>query len=78
MVTIDPCYKLHGYPLGYKPKQRFPEETVKIIAVNKVFGRDQSNYKIDQDCAPAGHFLKTLNNSQYQHLVTMHSSHLVS
>lgn len=38
--TVDKCYKLHGYPPGYKPKQKFgPNQTTSNIhhaTVNQV------------------------------------------
>jgi len=45
--TVDKCYKLHGYPPGYKPKQRNnPNQTnsnAKSLVVSQVSDSSSSN-----------------------------------
>ncbi|KAL5779742.1 hypothetical protein ACOSQ2_010479 [Xanthoceras sorbifolium] len=68
--TIDRCYKLHGYPPGYKLKSRDNS----TAAVHQV---SASEAKTDQSEAFGG-FVQNLNSNQYQQLMSMFSKHLTS
>ena len=74
--TIDRCYKLHGYPPGYKPKSRAPTMPVANTSIKQI--SDQTDAKKDSEDGSVGSFVKTLNTSQYQQLMSMLSAHLVS
>ena len=71
--TVDKCYKLHGYPPGYKPKMRTTSATI-----NQVSTQSASNDNGDQDTHGVGNFIKNLNVNQYQHLMSILSTHMHS
>lgn len=50
--TIEKCYKIHGYPPGYKHKSK-PQST----AVNQVTTQIDQADTSDHSPTPAGHFL---------------------
>lgn len=70
--------QIHGYHLGYKQKQHSPNISNANAAVDQVSDQSLPNLSSDQDSGQTGRFLKTLNNIQYQQLMTMFSNHLVS
>ncbi|KAJ4717700.1 Retrovirus-related Pol polyprotein from transposon TNT 1-94 [Melia azedarach] len=65
--TIDKCYKLHGYPPGYKPRQK---QNLPQVA-NQV-----SDVGISNNSNHMSNFVQMLNPSQYSHLMAMLSNHL--
>lgn len=76
--TVDKCYKLHGYPPGYKAKQKHGSGLYtghvshpNNIVANQVFGSipGQSQENI-------GKFMQSLDSGQYHKLMTMLSTHL--
>ena len=76
--TIDHCYKLHGYPLGYKARVK---ENAAGNSVIQVLG---SAHPVDDTSARAaeshavGSFVQNLNSDQYHHLMSMLTHHLAS
>lgn len=62
--VVDKCYKLHGYPLGYKTKQRsvhnhyVANNQTKHATVNQVseFGQEQIHGKV-------GKFVQAITNT---------------
>ena len=70
--TIEKCYKLHGYPPGYKQRQR--PQSVPVNQVSTPATHDEQC----KDSGSIGVFMNTLNTDQYQQLMTMLSNHLVS
>ena len=72
LATIEKCYKLHGYPPGYKLKQSSLNGPINHISTQVALD-EQYN-----DSGNIGAFIKTLNTDQYQQLMTMLSNHLVS
>ncbi|KAK0603922.1 hypothetical protein LWI29_010140 [Acer saccharum] len=79
--TIDRCFKIHGYPPGYKPKTRdnynstvgSNSVTIGSNSVNQVSG-----YAMQTDQSSPSNFFQNLNSNQYQQLMTMLSTHLNS
>lgn len=76
--TPDRCYKLHGYPPGYKQKQRPQNVSIANAIVNQLSDQSSPCNSSEQAHGQLGHFLKTLSDTQYQQLMTMLSTHLVS
>ncbi|KAL5566971.1 hypothetical protein UlMin_030135 [Ulmus minor] len=78
--TIEKCYKIHGYPPGFKPKQRdTPPYSNNHTAVNQVSNQLPSCSAAENDQQGAvGNFVQNLNTNQYQQLMSMLSSHLVT
>ena len=78
--TIDRCYKLHGYPPGYKPR---PKENRHGNSVNQVVNAvaladDQPSGQVVMltDQPEVGNFLQNLSSRQYHQLMSMLSHHL--
>ncbi|XP_052205378.1 uncharacterized protein LOC127810140 isoform X2 [Diospyros lotus] len=72
--TIDKCYKLHGYPPGYKPKQRFnPSQTNFNAKPNVVSQVSDASHGNPQEIHG---FMQYLSPGQYQHLLNLLNSHL--
>ncbi|KAK0591763.1 hypothetical protein LWI29_007526 [Acer saccharum] len=67
--TVDRCYKIHGYPPGYK----FRSNNNSNAAAHQVSTNDRS----DQSNSFEG-FVQNLNSNQYQQLMSMFSTHLSS
>ena len=78
--TIEKCYKLHGYPPGYKPKQR--SQPMARNSMQNVFANQVSTQIASDDqhsnSGNIGAFLNTLSTNQYQQLMAMLSHHLAS
>ncbi|XP_022856063.1 uncharacterized protein LOC111377235, partial [Olea europaea var. sylvestris] len=77
--SVDKCYKLHGYPPGYKMKQRsnFTDQVdnqPRHIAANQVVFANKS----EQAHTNAEDFMHSLNHTQYQQLMNMLGNHLTS
>lgn len=75
MVTSWECYKIHGYPPGYKQKQK-THGVAHNTGVNHVWNSPDLYDQIDQQAGKVGKFLSNLNNDQYYHLMTLLSQHL--
>lgn len=87
--TIDQCFKLHGYPPGYKPRSsRVPRSgsanqasiTTQFEASNTYQNAMPSQYQLTPTTAPAalGDILQTLSTSQCQQLVSYFTNQLQS
>ncbi|KAL5548252.1 hypothetical protein UlMin_003483 [Ulmus minor] len=78
--TIEKCYKIHGYPPSFKPKQRdTPPYSNNHTAINQVSTPLPSYSAAENDQQGAvGNFVQNLNTNQYQQLMSMLSSHLVT
>ncbi|KAK6162879.1 hypothetical protein DH2020_002720 [Rehmannia glutinosa] len=68
--TVDKCYKLHGYPPGYKPRPRIPP--VVSGSINQV---STLPHPADPPQSP-GNTVTSLNTTQCQQLIAMLSSQL--
>ncbi|KAA8523936.1 hypothetical protein F0562_010359 [Nyssa sinensis] len=68
--TVDRCYKIHGYPPGYK----FRSNNNFNAAAHQVSTSDD---RLDQSNSFGG-FVQNLNSNQYQQLMSMLSTHLSS
>ncbi|KAA8517066.1 hypothetical protein F0562_017116 [Nyssa sinensis] len=66
--TVDRCYKIHGYPPGYK----FRSNNNSNAAAHQVSTSDDRS---DQSNSFGG-FVQNLNSNQYQQLMSMLSTHL--
>ena len=68
--TIDKCYKLHGYPPGYKSKIKGQANVANAQA-----SEDQ---QVDAHSQEQGQSMSALTNEQCHQLIAMLSSHLAS
>ncbi|KAL2526366.1 Uncharacterized protein Adt_11420 [Abeliophyllum distichum] len=78
--TVERCYKLHGYPPGFKHKQRDSSSSnINYTAVNQVSDQDsyKPNIQLDQQNG-VGNFFQSLNSNQCQQLMSMLSGQLDS
>ena len=88
--TVDKCYKLHGYPSGFKQRNNGPPITQSghksqsgptghnhFVAVNQ-FSTSPIEDTVDKDTSPIGSFFQQLINTQCQQLMSLLSNHLVS
>ncbi|XP_073270356.1 uncharacterized protein [Primulina huaijiensis] len=75
--TLDTCYKIHGYPPGFKskPRHQFPTQTHQI---HQVSGTSVSEAEINVSSNNNGQFFQSLNKDQYGQLMTMFANHLSS
>ncbi|KFK31542.1 hypothetical protein AALP_AA6G125900 [Arabis alpina] len=64
--VVDLCYKKHGYPTGFKPKQRFEKQSSSMANITV------GNYSTETSTASADE----LSNAQIQHLVSFLSNKL--
>ncbi|KAI9160054.1 hypothetical protein LWI28_004620 [Acer negundo] len=79
--TIDRCFKIHGYPPGYKPKPRdnsFSNMSSNSVNVGANPVNQVSGYAMQTDQSSPSTFFQNLNSNQYQQLMTMLSTHLSS
>ncbi|PON52071.1 hypothetical protein PanWU01x14_211860 [Parasponia andersonii] len=77
--TIDQCYKLHGYPPGYQPRQKDSTQASNVSAnTNQVSAFLSQNASAYTEKAIVGNFLQNLDANQYQRLMYMLSTHLVA
>ncbi|XP_057473002.1 uncharacterized protein LOC130761511 [Actinidia eriantha] len=78
--TIEKCYKLHGYPPGFKPRSRDAYATSNSHnAVNQVSNHSCSSSEARNDQEDnVGNFVTNLNSNQYQQLMCMLSNHMAS
>ncbi|KAL5547625.1 hypothetical protein UlMin_002856 [Ulmus minor] len=68
--TMDQCYKIHGYPPGYK----FKINNNSNAAAHQVSASDD---RPDQS-SPFGSFVQNLSSNQYQQLMSLFSTHLTN
>ena len=68
--TIDKCYKLHGYPPGYKPRQKCHYNN------NTTNSTSQVNQVSESPMVSGNNFVQMLNHSPYSQFLSMLSSHL--
>ncbi|KAL5565662.1 hypothetical protein UlMin_028826 [Ulmus minor] len=87
--TIEKCYKLHGYPPGFQPRQRdtHPNSqsamhhssntsySTNQATVNQVSNQPSFSSSSEPN---VGNFIQNLNSNQYQQLMTMLSTHLTT
>ena len=78
-ATWAKCYKLHGYPLGYKPKQT-PTANVVVHQMKENVETPIASNGVSIAAAKENivSLLQTLSTEQCQHLMAVLSSHLVS
>ena len=68
--TIEKCYMLHGYPPGYKPRQKSDYNN---SATNST---PQVNQVSESPMVSGNNFVQMLNHSQYSQFLYMLNSHL--
>ncbi|XP_050936292.1 uncharacterized protein LOC127144423 [Cucumis melo] len=67
----DKCYKKHGYPPGYKPRNSNPITTAPDTSkTNKVANTNSTAANHSPD------FFSSLNSEQYSQLMTLLNNHL--
>ncbi|CAA3023560.1 Hypothetical predicted protein [Olea europaea subsp. europaea] len=77
--SIDKCYKIHGFPPGFKSKRRDNfQNFLKSNAVNQISVNSQIEEKPIHQQVGLEKFMQNLNSNQYQYLMTMLSTHLAS
>lgn len=78
--SVEKCYKLHGYPPGYKTRQRLPSFIHSDVnkSPNYMVANQVSESISDQNQNNVGDFVQTLNQNQYQQLISMLNNHLAS
>ena len=69
--TIDYCYKIHGYPPGFRQRQKNQSVTTPSAVVNQVFNQFVTEDKVDGENSSFGSFFQNLNTSQYQQLMAL-------
>lgn len=62
--TVEKCYKLHGYPPGFKKRQRSQNGSINIAIVNQLSTQTSLEGNTDKSNADIGNFFKQLNNDQ--------------
>ena len=75
--TIEKCYKIHGYPPGYKPRPKAQTMVPNQISANQVSTQPIHDEKV-QESGNIGNFIQSLNTNKYKQLMTMLSSHSAS
>ncbi|XP_073120340.1 uncharacterized protein [Henckelia pumila] len=76
--TIDKCYKINGYPPGYRHYYRSSSTNNSQAAVHQLSVTTQESASTTQVAPTFGSFFQTLNSDQCQHLMTLMSSQMVS
>ncbi|XP_022157905.1 uncharacterized protein LOC111024514 [Momordica charantia] len=71
--TIDRCYKLHGYPPGYKQRN-----TTSVASASSIVASDkQTHYSAATNVSSdQSDFFSSLNTNQYAQLMDMFHVHL--
>lgn len=64
--TIDQCFKLHGYPPGYKPKPRFPRSGNANNQTSVQIRMDTQTYQASTALVALNDILQNLSTSQCQ------------
>lgn len=82
-MWFDKLCKLHGYPQRYKLRQKLglnnqtrSSNQVNCVVVYQVSEHQVPELAMDQTQGDVGSFMQTLNRVQYQHLISMLSTHL--
>ena len=74
--TVDKCYKLHGFPLGYKPKIK---GQVNAVRINSVEAQNSRASIGQQDSGKPKKFsVSSLSVDQCNQLIGMLSTHMVA
>ena len=76
---VEMCYKLHGYPPGFKSKQQPKSQQFNNsnVAVNQVSGSStQPSSSVDETSNTASSLLQNLTGGQCQKLFSLLSTHL--
>ena len=79
-LTIDKCYKIHGYPPGYKRRQKNNSTySNNNTAINQVSNQSFSNSAVKTNqLGGVEDLIQNLNPNQYQQLMSTFSTHLAS
>lgn len=73
--TVDTCYKIHGYPPGYKPRNKnFHKKP--DAHVNQVSAQSSSSEASENVDIPNSKLFQALDKSQMEQLMTMFVQHL--
>ena len=76
--TVEKCYKLHGYPPGFKQQKRTTNVSGNnIVVANQVSTQSSEGTKTDKDNTNISSFFQHLNSAQCHQLMIMLSTHLV-
>ncbi|XP_075499485.1 uncharacterized protein LOC142537893 [Primulina tabacum] len=78
--TIDTCYKIHGYPPGYKLKGKFPTKPSPTV-VNQTFGThvnqtSGTHISSNVDTHSSQNMLQKFDKAQVEQLMAMFAQHL--
>ncbi|XP_012836458.1 PREDICTED: uncharacterized protein LOC105957084 [Erythranthe guttata] len=82
--TIDKCYKLHGYPPGYKAKPRYPSLPQSRFSVNQVSAMESpldytsSGSTSQPPLVSSDHVLANLSAAQCQQLIAYFSNQMAA
>lgn len=77
--SIDKCYKIYGYPQGYKPRQRDSfQNASRSNSINQVSTSFVSQNEDKEPGHGLGSFVQNLSLNQYQQLMSMLSTYLSS
>lgn len=69
--TIETCYKLHGYPPGYKSKSKAVSQS--LVSVNQATTNAPTN-----SGGPLGDFFQKLSTDQYQQFMSALSKQMAA
>ena len=64
--TVEKCYKIHGYPPGFRQKNKNQPFNNSNIVANQVTTQNFTTDSADRDNGTMGTFLQNLNSAQYQ------------
>ena len=76
--TIEKCYKIHGYPPGFRQRQKNQSNNNQNTTVNQISNQSGLDDKIDRDHGGVRSFFQNLNNTQCQQLMALLSTQLSS
>ncbi|XP_022891847.1 uncharacterized protein LOC111406698 [Olea europaea var. sylvestris] len=74
--VVDKCYEPHGYPPGYKGKQKTGLNQMHHSGYHVAAANQISDSNLEHIYDNVGNFVQTLNPTQYQHLLNVLSTHL--
>ena len=74
---METCYKIHGYPPGFKQRQKVPAGNSNAAA-NQVSDQLGVQEKDNIDSSGQGDVFQNLNTSQYQQLVKLLTAQISS
>ncbi|XP_022867150.1 uncharacterized protein LOC111386890 isoform X1 [Olea europaea var. sylvestris] len=72
--SMDKCYKIHGYPPGYKPR---PKDNFQGYSTSNPVNQISLNTQMNQHSGMES-FMQNLNPEQYQQLMSVLSNNLTS